>query len=340
MMIDKYKLIKVNLVRASCPPQIESTVANKAIGLPIIIEKNRQKHGYIEATGYCPFGVIAQGNETRKRLLSNGLINSWAWVENGALEIQADDAIGCNELCQKLQSAIVKKFYGSAQPGLNASWPSIVEVYPFENYFIFAMQGQTYRQPYTLDPVKREMSLSGKPTKVKEMFIDSSVEVMPRSQTGQQYHYANPHGNNQTSTMGAPGSELITEVVRDFTNINEAVQMYLNAIKFGLHTPMKPAFCPVQLTPDHKIAHGLQALGIEPVEFAQWGITARHKKTKTVGTGQEVHKSGSKPGVLSKIRRAAKHHGIDVSDTPTSGQKKWAKKGQTVTSSGLIPFMS
>lgn len=359
-------LAKVGLVRAGCPQELIDTAPNRSADAAIVIVHNKNKLGFIEATGYYPQGVIVAGAMRRRHLQEAGIVCSWAYVEAG-LEIKADDAIGCSELMAKLNQLIVEKFYGQNAPIANQPWPYINEVYPFENYFIFTMKGEKYRQGYTLDPIARRCALRGGATHVEEKFVDASTESMSRVQTGVRYAYAPVKGNSQTSTTGAKNSELVTQIIRNWADVNEAANMYLNYIRLSgavLKPPMKPAFAPVDLSPVGKIVAALVAKGIDVYDFARWSATAQFKKTKTVGTGEEVPHSkfayvgdakkpdtwhlpihdakhvklalarvnqtkgipaSAKPGVMNKLRRMAKSKGVNVSDKTTLGQKRWVK---------------
>lgn len=361
-----FVLAKVGLVRAGCPQELIDTTPNRNPEAAIVIISNKAKLGFIEATGYYPKGVIVAGAVRRRQLQDAGVVCSWAYIEAG-LEIKADDAIGCSELMAKLNQLIVEKFYGQNTPIANQPWPYINEVYPFENYFIFTMKGEKYRQGYVLDPIARRCALHGGATHVEEKFVDASTESMSRVQTGVRYAWAPAKGNSQTSTTGAKNSELVTQIIRNWADVNEAANMYLNYIRLSgaaLKPPMKPSFAPVSLTPAGKIVAALAAKGIDAYDFARWSATAQHKKTKTVGTGEEVPHSkfayvgdkndsstwhlpvpnasharnalarvnqtkgipsSAKASVIAKLRRLAKSKGVDVSDKATSGQKRWVK---------------
>ena len=297
-----FNLAKVGLVRAGCPQELSNTFHNRVPGAPLIITQNYEKLGYIQATDYYPSGIIVAGAATRNILLNASYTRSWAYVEAGALEINADDAIGSSELMGKLDALILEKFYGSAkQPVSGQPWPYIQEVYPFENYFIYSMKGQKYRQGFALDPIERKVALRGGSVAVNEKFVDATInadkEVMPRVQTGVRYAYAPPKGNSQSMTTGGKNSELVTQLIRNWSDIMEAVTMYLNYTRNagqGLKPPMRPSFYPVNLSPANRIVAALQAKGIDVYDFAKWTglalVEAATKKTKQVGTGEHVSK--------------------------------------------------
>jgi hypothetical protein len=87
-------------------------------------------------------------------------------------------------------------------------------------------------------------------------------------------------------------------MIRNWSNIVEAVTMYLNYTRLagtGLKPPMRPSFYPVNLSPEHKIVAALQAKGIDVYDFAKWTamalVEAKAKGTKSVGTGEHVNRS-------------------------------------------------
>lgn len=280
----EYTLVKTSLLRMGCPEALQGKIRNQVRGLPIVAKSNELKLG-LTAAGYAPAVIVTRGDATRRALLARGIVTSWAWIQNGAIEINADDAISCGELMDKLSNLMLEKMYGAARtPMVGQPWPSVVQVYPFENYLIYDWKGQKYRQGFALDPVERRVVLNGGSQAVKEAFVNAgdAKEAMPRVQTGVRYAWAPPMGNMQSTTRGAKNSELVTCIVRNWANINEAVSMYLSAIKNGLHRPMRPAFYPVPLSDDGKILAALSAKGVDAYDFAQWSAAAQQKKTKRV----------------------------------------------------------
>lgn len=375
----EFHLIRVGLVRAACPQELNNTPPNRLLGAPIVILRNHDKLGSIQATSYTPLGIIVAGAKTRASLLDEGYTRSWAYVEAGAVEIQADDEIGSSELMQKLENLLNVRLYGSNQPITGQPWPYIIEVYPFENYFIYQLKGQKYRQHFTLDPVERKVGLTGGAIAVNEKFVNADCkESMPRSETGARYAYAPMRGNTQSFTMGGKNSELVTQIVRNWGNILEAVSMYLNYTRNAgtkLKPQMTPAFRPVNLSPEGKILGQLAAQGIDVYDFAKWSAAIQAAKTKSkdglpssayayVGDKNDpstwhlkIHDAthvrnalarinqtqgipGDKKGaVMSKLRGLAKKHKIDVSDKATPGQKKWLKSGFMPVTSPTMPSM-
>src|SRR5262252_6561141 len=88
-----FHLLRVNLVRAGCPKTLLATRANTMAEMPIVIAHNREKHGWIEKTQYCPKAVVVAGADRRAVLLKNSILASWAWVEAGAMKAN-DEAMG------------------------------------------------------------------------------------------------------------------------------------------------------------------------------------------------------------------------------------------------------
>lgn len=374
-----YKLAKIGLVRAACPNELQSSNDNIARSRAIVVDKNVQKLGFVRDTGYWPSTVITAGAALRQSLLDNGQVFAYAFVAEDAV-LKCDDAIGCSELMSKLYSAISSKFYPSGQISASQTMPNILEVYPFENYFIYAMRSDKFRQQYYVDPMARLVRLNGGSVKVQEMYINASMypmptvsgplsnlrsgdskQFMPRSETGAAYAVAPPMGNAQSSTTGGKTSDLVTMLIRRHDDVNKAVDVYLQAIKNGAHTPLRIAFAPVPLSSAGKILSALAARGVDPYDFARWTAsciecerTANYKGEKipvskvgyvdkqgnahlpfnTPGRARNALArinqtkgvpGGSKVGVLNKVRRAATTKGVDVSDK-TSKQKRWASK--------------
>lgn len=264
-----YHLAPLHLLKVGCPKEIAAARENKLTTGPIIVEKNRQGYGRVASTDYTPQGVVVAGGDHRAKLLNTGMLIAMAWIEAG-LKINADDAISCQELMSKLQAEVLRRMYGDRGPAINQPYPCVLYVYPFENYLIFEMGGQKYRELYTIDPVARTVALSGQPEKVDEKFVSASMTAdggMPKVQTGARI-VSNPIGLvwNQVSWRGGPTSELMTQVIRNFSNINEMVSNLKFAIKYGLYTPQVPNFAPVPLSSTHKLIAPFIKAGIAPVD--------------------------------------------------------------------------
>ena len=284
--ITKYTLAKIGLARVACPAELADRMENRSIYAPIILEKNRKGFGAVAAVGFTPKVVVVAGAERRRQLLERGIVSSWGWVERGAMEIKADDAIGTAELTELLQQKLLDKLYGPGrtEPAAWQPWPYIIEVYPFENYLIYHLKAQKYRQAFFLNPVERKVAFVGNSVPVEQKFVNAAyvasipiksdvaaenAAVLPRVETGLRYATAPVH-HAVAFTRGAAHSELFTQVVRNWSNIEAAVRGYLEAIRNGLHKPMRPAFYPVVLTDGGQIAGRLAAVGVEIADFVRW----------------------------------------------------------------------
>ena len=142
----------------------------------IIVDANTTKQGRTVG-GFIPKVRIESGHNLVAELKANGECFANVWVGTSAikkLNIQADDAISSNELQSKLQR-LLQKNYGNKAPNNDAPYSGgvwILEIYPFENYVIYQLQDNKYKQAYVLDPVSREVALEGNSTKVFESFTE------------------------------------------------------------------------------------------------------------------------------------------------------------------------
>ena len=242
-----YDLVRIHLIRVGCPREIAASAENRMNG-PIVVEKNRKHYGEIAATGYYPEAVVVAGAYRRNHMIAHGVLDAMAWVERGSMEINADDAIGCGELTEKLSRLIRVKIYGNNQPISGQPWPYIVQVYPFENYLIYDFGGQKFRQGFKLDPTGYDVSLSGDSVKVQEKFVDACSQGMPRTQDGmRQVKNPLPLPGNAVVSRGGENSDLVRMVIRNTANVDKVVAKLLAAIKHGLYKPMQPDFYPVCL---------------------------------------------------------------------------------------------
>lgn len=285
-----FHLVRMNLTAAACPQPFSQRTANLAVRLPIVVIKNRDGFGRIEATGFQPRVLVAAGEQTRKNLMGRGIVRTWVWAEAGSLETHADDAISCEELSEKLQAALMVRVspagilaQNTAMPGLDCAW--ISKIYPFENCFIYRNRGQQFRQSYDLDPVERKVRLSAETTKVEEKFVDAAgMEGWPFPQTGMRKIPSVSRPGDLGISPPAVDSEIMLMVVRNWANIHEAVDGYVSATKTGLYKPLLPMFRPVSLTSDGKIMSVVTAAGIAPVDFFRWSCSQAMKKPGKAAT--------------------------------------------------------
>ena len=267
MTIGDYTLARINLILVGCPSELMRTTPNMSASAPIVIEKNTQRFGFVKSTGYCPPAVVVAGAAVRTQLLASGVVHSWAYVKKGALEIQADDAIGALELMDLVRTALNTKLYGNNSNGNLAMFQApamICEVYPFENYFIFELRGHKYRQHYVLDPEGKRLQLDGPAVSVMQKFVTAGTQ-MPRVETGARYAFAPVIGHSQTVSYGGRHSELLTQTIRNMRNIQQTVSRY-QAMRNGLGRKLRvsDAWKPVQ------IVAALLKAQISPLDFASW----------------------------------------------------------------------
>lgn len=281
----QFALVKTGLLRAALPVELSASVHNRKPHYSIVVTLNKRQLARVDAAKFVPTGVIAAGAMRRRLLLEAGIVKSWAFVEAG-VDITADDKIGSSELMNRLENLILEKMYGATkQPITGQPWPYIIEVYPFENYFIWSMKGQKYRQMYALDPVERKVKLVGESQKVQEKYVDAGIQIrsaeaketLPMAQTGARYAWGWTKGNTQSATQGARNSELVTEIIRNCSDVDKAAAAYVQYAKSAGQTmrePMPHSFYPVTISKDGKVAVSVRAAlvkaGIEPFQFAKW----------------------------------------------------------------------
>lgn len=346
MNLANFTLARTSLIRLGCPRELEGQLANRALGRPIVAVANKYEYGKT-ASDYCPPAVVVCGAETRRQLLAQGHTKSWAFLERGAVDVDANDAMPYDELMARLSTSLQDKYYGGL-PG--QARPSITRIYPFENRVEFRLRDQQMAHQYALDPVGRTPLMLGNALRCSEdttTYSPESKQFMPKAQTGLQYIPGWTPGNSQSTTQGANRSELVTNIIRNVGDVQRAVAQYL-AVVHGARS-IRPSFQPVAVTYDKKINAMLQAKGVDAFEFALW-VAAKERgefaypaeKKLPLNTPGRVRNAlarvnqvkgipaDKKPGVLEKIRRKAKHIGVDVSE-PTPGQKKWAKKKVAAT---------
>lgn len=260
-----YHLAPMRLLRVGCPREIQASAENRRM-VPIIVEKNRRELGKVQATGWAPEAIVVAGSATRHALLDRGDLEAMAWIEAG-VDVKADIEFTCEELTQKLQAGVTAKIYGSQGPQALQPFPYLVAAFPFENYAVFSLNGQQYRQPYHIDSVNRTVTLAGNTTALDAC---GGSMGMPRVQSG--LHTVSnpiPLAWNQVSWRSGSTSELMTQVVRNFSNIMAQVGKLRNMIKHGLLEPMTPDFNPAALDSKHHVLSPFIKAGIAPVDVVR-----------------------------------------------------------------------
>ncbi len=292
--ITSYTLARINLVRAACPFELMAAVENVAIGKPIVIEKNRHRYGVVEATGYCPSAIVVSGGNLRSKMLQQGVIHAMAFVEPGSMDLAEDAKVSFKELLSDIQSSLHRRLYGKESYSAGHILASIEAVFPLDNCFVFEWGNKRFRQAYSVNPKDRKVVLAG-----HQPVTACGDGPMPRVQDGLQQGFVAPFKPPTAgTTRGGARSELMTEIIRDWSDINEAVNMYVGSMKAGFNRQLTPTFHPVDLKDERKSGEivdrgcvyrgSLIKAGIDPFEFAKWSAEAQHSKTKKVGSGQEV----------------------------------------------------
>lgn len=155
------------------------TAAAEAEGV-IVVDVNKARVGQ-SASGFLPQVVVVRGHNRYLAERAAGKAYITAWVgELAAMRlnlIHADHQFGANELRQKLQDALEEKYPGKKlkAPMTGIDWktrPSIVELYPLENYLVYSKDDCMYKHTYTADQSKRTVALTGTPQEVKQKYVD------------------------------------------------------------------------------------------------------------------------------------------------------------------------
>lgn len=234
----KYQLSRFTLVRAGYPAEIQNDQRlkrfNSSIGMPIVIEKNREKFGAVPALEYFVPAIVIAGAARRAKLIAEGNTRAWGWVEEGALPINTEDAITSQELLEKTQALLINKFG-------HATAPWIIALYPFENCLIYQLNGQKFRLGFNLHPASREVLLAGYPTKVNGKYLSD-----------------------------AKRRDLLRRTCLRWSNPVTAVSMYLGDVKAGL---FKPHACSSYLPNSTKAIYALldkKLIGY--MDFVRWSL--------------------------------------------------------------------
>jgi hypothetical protein len=194
------------------------------------------------------------------------------------LNISAADSIGANALQGKVQRLISDKYKNqkSSKASDNVSYspsPWVVELYPFDSYFVFSYDGDNYRQSYTLNKNTQEPVLDGEAVRVVTEYVpavsatsladslygDTFLEkTMNQEMTLDKVNYSSPALGALAyqspivpdGTYYPAGSELARPELRTMLNVREALSIFLTLLKDGMKGPMQNSFSPVVIPTD------------------------------------------------------------------------------------------
>jgi len=167
----KFFLTRVPLNRLASPIDIHAS------GGPIVVDVNQGKIGKT-SNGFFPKVIVVSGQETFRGYHDDKRVTARVWVGELAaqkLDIKADHMIGSDELRRKLQDELTRR----EGPRRNTTghtieqYPYIVEVYPFENYFIYTKHASQFRQLYELDE-NDNVNFSGRPIEVEQVYVQKT----------------------------------------------------------------------------------------------------------------------------------------------------------------------
>lgn len=149
---------------------------------PIVVDVNKNKAGQLSGRSkyYPPVIVIhGSGKHFAYRLRGKDKIKAWVGIDAVRLmRLQADSQFGAQELQSKL-SEIMREKLGPKKNNIAGPYPYIVEVYPFEDYFIYQFEGKMWKQDYKCDVKKRVVTFDGDPEQVIQKYVDLDANMTP-----------------------------------------------------------------------------------------------------------------------------------------------------------------
>lgn len=214
---------------------------------PILIDANVDKISKLNS-GHVPKVVVLGGLNKLRAAKHNHELYCSAWVGNKALKslsIKASDAISSSELSSKVQAAIYdtygpKKVNGATSYDYNKS-PWVSDIFPYENYVVYTLDGNQYRQDFTFDSDTRKISLVGKSVQVHSEYIPNIAAAF--NNPGQSQAQMVGPCSDILVTYGAPNSEANRPLM--MSNVEEALLAYGTEIATNVYSPTIPANKPL-----------------------------------------------------------------------------------------------
>jgi hypothetical protein len=220
-------------------------------------------------------------------------------------------------LQSKLQRCISDKYKNQksskATNGESSYSPSpwIEEVYPFDKYFVFRYDGETYKQVFTLDKKTQEPTMVGEPVKALIKYVAASINATSLADNlyGDSYFERTmtqelmfDQVNVSSPALGAiayvppivpdgtyypAGSELARPELRTMLNVREALAIFLSILKNGMKGPLQNMFSPVAIQTDKflmnacreaEVAAKTMNRVIDVRDFVNWQHTTLSKR--------------------------------------------------------------
>lgn len=153
-----FKLCKVNLVAAACPYGLAITLPNQAHSLPIVIAKNRLSYGRHDLMQYTPKGVIVCGMHQRDKMMKEGFLHAWAWVEDKTFE-KALPVLEQQKLAVSIQAALNNASGSGTLPKKGIATNIVVSI--FDNQVQYRIGAQVYRANFELNCSTELVRLTG-----------------------------------------------------------------------------------------------------------------------------------------------------------------------------------
>ena len=336
----RYLFTQVGLARLSCPMELAAKKENKAAITPIVVEKNYFSYGSTQT--FTPETVMASGAKTRMDLIANGKVNEWVWVEEGAI-VNANRQLSSSQYLRMVAEATLKSVYTPNMLIHASKSPAFTKmhfagVFPLENKVAFSIGDKGYIGKYifaangsvdvTVAPVySAPLSVSvGRGAPYRQTLGALTSELM-------------------TNICHQPRMDIMNALEMFNHDVDSGAYVCLspafapvpNVAYSTLNQGMNPIF------------QKLAASGNTLVDFALWSAAKTEEKTKTKG-GVKLTKdkfayapsndpatwklpihdadhvrdalarvnqtqgipASEKPAVISKIRKAADKHGIDL----------------------------
>lgn len=207
---EKFVLLDIPLNSVAIPNQPSNpahvlSLAASNDESPIVVDLNR-KHVGKTSTNYFPPVIVVDGKHRHKSRTINGhqTIKAWVGIKAAAKLgfIHADHKLGSDELRTMLSQAISKKYGKQIKlPGgaVTNQSPWVREVYPFENYCIFANDSKEFRQAYSINQEQRKVILLAEPVRVRQVYEDVAASAMNMARTATLY--GNGGGGNVTGII-------------------------------------------------------------------------------------------------------------------------------------------
>jgi hypothetical protein len=289
----------------------------------IVIDANKNKVGS-SAGGFIPPAIVVAGTDIVRFAKNKDAcyLNCWVGTKSMkalGLTVHADHMVGTNELNKSLNNLLKAKN--------SKGYAYIVEIYPFEGYFIYSYDGDQYRQAFSCDNISRKVALEGSPVKVFTQYktaseLTNQVSAGAGAVLGDQEEHTTGYPDYtdirkrrelaDSTHFGPSNSFLNNPQMYEDSDVEDALDVYLHQLKEGIWKPVSSQWAPVP-QPYIAITNRMKACAQKyklksfiPQDFVSWYKYQIIRAAENVGVNDTANPGSARSDMGAKKTKKKK----------------------------------